>query len=311
MKRMNGEIGTIPTTLFILWKVGMTRIFIIFLILFVAHPPVIASNDPDDLKTEEALKANVVDFRDWLMKQLSQFPKVEVARSSLVSRNYAYSPRKKQCFTASQYNQASKSDWVKSQVMQGLSTLSQQLANTAGTAFAPQSASQLQQYSTQLQQSNDPQFQKVGALYSQEAQALQAGNVQGADQAANQVAAVPQPYIAPGYQPTQSESSLAQSFNQIVGTVIASLSGILGTMAVAQILQALGIPNLSSLLGGSGQGIGSSAGAGQITGPALTNSGTNTNQAGGSVGLQQLGAVTVKSLQNQGSANAGGAPPAQ
>ncbi len=30
--------------------------------------------------------------------------------------------------------------------MQGLSTLSQQLANTAGTAFAPQSASQLQQY---------------------------------------------------------------------------------------------------------------------------------------------------------------------
>lgn len=308
---MNEEIGTIPTTVSILWKVGMNRIFIIFLILFVAHPPVIASNDPDDLKTEEALKANVVDFRDWLMKQLSQFPKVEVARSSLVSRNHAFGPRKKQCFTASQYNQASKSDWVKSQVMQGLSTLSQQLANTAGTAFAPQSASQLQQYSTQLKQSNDPQFQQVGALYSQEAQALQTGNVQGADQAANQVAAVPQPYVAPGYQPTQSESSLAQSFNQIVGTVIASLSGILGTMAVAQILQALGIPNLSSLLGGSGQGIGSSAGAGQITGPALTNSGTNTNLAGGSAGLQQLGAVTVKSLQNQGSANAGGAPPAQ
>ena len=133
--------------------------------------------------------------------------------------------------------------------MQGLSTLSQQLANTAGTAFAPQSATQLQQYSTQLKQSDDPQFQRSGALYTQEAQALQAGNIQGADQAANQVAAVPQPYVAPGYQPTQNESALALSFNQVIGTVIASLGGILGTLAVSQILQALGIPNLSSLLG--------------------------------------------------------------
>jgi hypothetical protein len=255
------------------------------------------------------LKANVVDFRDWLMKQLSQFPKADPSRARV--RSYAYVPRVRRVFAANQYNKAAKSDWVKSQVMQGLSTLSQQLANTAGTAFAPQSASQLQQYSSQLQQSNDPQFQQVGALYSQEAQALQAGNVQGADQAANQVAAVPQPYVAPGYQPSQNETAQAQGFNQILGTIIASLGGILGTTAVTQILQALGITNLGSLLGGSGQGIGSSAGAGQITGPALTNSGTNTNQAGGSVGLQQLGAVTVKSLQNQGSANAGGAPPAQ
>jgi hypothetical protein len=50
---------------------------------------------------------------------------------------------------------------------------------------------------------------------------------------------------------------------------------------------------------------------GQMFGPAINTAGTNPNQAGGNGGLQQLGAVTVRSLQSQGSANAGGAPSAQ
>jgi hypothetical protein len=308
INKNNYDIGTIPTSLKDFWKVGMKLIFITLLILFLAHSPVIASATPDDPKTEAALKANVVDFRDWLMKQLSQFPKSDPARALV--RSYAVVPRKPHVFTSNQYNQASHSDWVKCQVMQGLSTLSQQLANTAGTAFAPQSASQLQQYATQLKQSDDLQFQQVGALYTQEAQALQAGNIQGADQAANQVAAVPRPYVAPGYRPSQSESQLAQAFNQVVGTVIASLGGILGTLAVTQILQALGIPNLSSLLG-TGQALGTSLGTGQNPGTALTNAGTNTIQTGGSAVLQPLGNVNVKQLQPQGSANAGGAPSAE
>jgi hypothetical protein len=318
MNKNYKDIGTIPASLKDLWKVGMTRhsmkvikkVFAVFLVFFTVQPPAFAGLVPDDPKTEEALKANVVDFRDWLMKQLSQFPKSNTAHLTLASRNYGFNPRKKRDFTASQYNQAAKSNWVKCQVMQGLSVLSQQLANTAGTAFASQSANQLQQSAIQLKQSDDPQFQQVGALYTQEAQALQAGNIQGADQAATQVAAVPQPYVAPGYQPSQSESALAQAFNQVVGMVIASLGGILGTMAVAQILQALGIPNLSSLLG-TGQALGTSLGSGQNSSTALTNAGTNTVQAGGSAALQQLGGVNVKPLQSQGSANAGGAPPAQ
>ena len=193
MNKNYKDIGTIPASLKDLWKVGMTRnsmkgikkIFAIFLVFFTVQPPVFAGLVPDDPKTEEALKANVVDFRDWLMKQLSQFPKSNTAHLTLASRNYGFNPRKKRDFTASQYNQAAKSNWVKCQVMQGLSVLSQQLANTAGTAFAPQSANQLQQSAIQLKQSDDPQFQQVGALYTQEAQALQAGNIQGADQAAN------------------------------------------------------------------------------------------------------------------------------
>ncbi|HXL72191.1 MAG TPA: hypothetical protein VN963_01080, partial [bacterium] len=173
--------------------------------------------------------------------------------------------------------------------------------------------------------SDDPQFQQVGTLYNQEAQALQTGNIQAADQTATQVAAVPQPYVAPGYQPTSSENSLAQTFNQVIGTVIASLAGILGTMAVAQILATLGIPSLASLLG-TGQVLGTSVASGQSPVTALTNAGNSTIQTGGSVAiqqgglaiqqqgsaaLQQLGSVNVKPLQSQSSANAGGAPPAQ
>ncbi|HEY5037821.1 MAG TPA: hypothetical protein VIJ93_01995 [bacterium] len=282
----------------------------IFFILLLGYQSVLADTTADDAKAQEALKGNVVDFRDWLIKKLSQFPKISQGNLVVIPRRYSSIPQKNRTFAANQYNQATKSNWVKAQVMQGLSTLSQQLANTAGTAFAPQSASQLQQTATQLKQSDDPQFQQIGTLYTQEAQALQTGNIQGADQAANQVAAVPQPYVAPGYQPTQQESALAQAFNQVIGALIAGLGGILGTFAVSQLLQALGIPNLSSLLG-TGQATGTSLAMGQNPGVAMNNAGANVVQTGGSVALQQLGSVNVKQLQNQGSANAGGAPPAQ
>ena len=127
----------------------MKRGLIVLLVFLSTHVPGYAGLVADDQKTEDALKANVVDFRDWLMKQLSQFPKASMDHPSIGSRNYAVIPKKK-CFTASQYDQAAKSDWVKAQVMLGLSTLSQQLANTVGTAFAQQSAGQLQQNATQL-----------------------------------------------------------------------------------------------------------------------------------------------------------------
>jgi ABC-type cobalt transport system substrate-binding protein len=300
----------------------LKSILISFLIFFLAYPSAFAQSS-DDSKMEDTLKANVVDFRDWLIKELSQFPKVESDRAS-VSRRYV-SVQNKKPFTTSQYNQAAKSDWVKCLVLQGLSTLSQQLANTAGTAYASQSATQLQQYSVQLQQSDDPQFQQVGTLFNQESEALQTGNIQAADQTATQVAAVPQPYVPPGYQPSSSENSLVQTFNQVIGTVIASLAGILGTLAVAQILATLGIPSLASLLG-TGQVLGTSVASGQSPTTALTNAGNSTIQTGGSVAiqqgipavqqqasvaLQQLGNVNVKPLQSQSSANAGGAPLAQ
>src|SRR5665213_338897 len=306
------------------------RSVFLFVLTFFACSLLFADSTPDDPKVEETLKANVVDFRDWLMKELSQFPKVETNRRVLVSRKYFVPPKKN--ITASQYNQAAKSSWVKSQVMQELSVLSQQLSNTAGTAYAPQSASQLQQYSVQLQQSDDPQFQQVGTFFSQEAQALQTGNVQGADQAASQVAALPQPYVAPGYQPSQSESSLADTLHQIIGSIIGAVLEAAIAVYGGPVGISLASPAIQSVFGG-GQNTGSVLAAGQLlsgqsygksmsTGfnpvTALTNISSNTIQPNGSVAiqqgsaaLQQLGSVNVKQLQSQNSANAGGAPPAQ
>jgi hypothetical protein len=284
--------------------------FVLSLTVSLGVPPLGADTTTDDAKTQEALKSNVIDFRDWLIKELSQFPKEPSPGSRHAPRNYVSISRKKSCFTASQYNQAAQSDWVKSQVMAGLSILGQQLANTAGTAFAQNSAGQLNQYATQLNQSDDPQFQQIGTLYTQEAQALQSGNVQAADQAANQVSAVPQPYVAPGYQPTQQESQVASAFNQVIGTIIAGLGGVLGTLAVSQILQALGIPNLASLLG-TGQVAGTSLATGQNPSGVASNAGANAIYQGGSSAMQQLGTLNLSPRQSQNSANAGGAPAAQ
>jgi hypothetical protein len=285
---------------------------IALLVLFIGFGCQSAMADvaPDDAKTAEALKANVIDFRDWFMKELSQFPKAGSSTGMLVGRRLSFNPKRNQCFTANQYNQAAKSDWVKCQIMQGLSLLSTQLANTAGTAFAPQSVSQLQQYSTQLQQSDDPQFQQVGSLYGQEAQAMQTGDIQGADLEANQVSAIPAPMVAPGYQPSQGEDAMVEAFNQVIGTVLASLGGVLGTLVVSQLLQALGITSLGSLLG-TGAATGSSIASGQNPGVAANNAGANVVQASGGAVLQQLGTINVKPLAPQDSVNTGGAPSAQ
>lgn len=285
-------------------------VFLLPFIVLVFVNPLLGDTATDDAKTQEALKANVIDFRDWLMKELSQFPKAPSGCYNNATRKCTSISRRNTCFTANQFNQARKSDWVKSQIMDGLSTLSQQLASTAGTAFAQNSAGQLNQYSTQLKQSDDPQFQQIGVLYTREAQALQTGNIQAADQAANQVSVVPKPYVAPGYQPTQGESQLVTAFNSVIGTVIASLGGILGTFAVSQILQSLGIPNLSSLLG-TGQVAGTSLATGQNPSVVGNNAGANVIYQGGNSAMQQLGSVNLSPRQSQNSANAGGAPPAQ
>ena len=288
------------------------KIVLIFSAIMVSLvvQPLRGDTTADDAKTQEALKNNVTDFRDWLMKQLSQFPKTTTTHNYYSPGSYASIPKRNTCFTANQFNQARKSDWVKCQVMDGLSTLSQQLANTAGTAYAQNSAGQLTQYATQLKQSDDPQFQQIGALYTQEAQALQTGNIQAADQTANQVSAVPKPYVAPGYQPTQQESQLVSAFNSVIGTVIAGLGGILGTFAVSQILQSLGIPNLASLLG-TGQVAGTSLASGQNPSLVANNAGANVIYQGGNSAMQQLGTINVAPRQSQNSANASGAPSAQ
>jgi hypothetical protein len=269
-----------------------------------------AGQTEDDRKTQELLRANVVDFRDWLVKQLSAFPKATVNSTSFSGRTYTALGKRSAIYSANQFNEARKSDWAKAQVMDGLSTLGRELAKTAGTAFALQSANQLNQYAAQLKQTDDPDFQKIGILYTQEAQALQTGNIQGADQAANRVSAIPKPYIPPGYQPTQGESQLVQAFNQVMGTIIAGLGGILGTFAVAQILQALGIPNLSALLG-TGQMAGSSLASGQNPSKVAENAGAGAVYTGGNAVMNQLGSIDLNPRQSQNSANAGGAPAAQ
>ncbi len=288
----------------------MKVILLCFLMFSGACQLVLADTTSDDPKTEEALRNNVIDFRDWLMKQLSQFPKADPHKTGMILRNYASLPRKNRVINANQYNQAAKSDWVKGQVLQGLSTLSQQLANTAGTALAPQSASQLQQYSTQLGQSNDPQFQQVGTLYSQEAQALQAGNTQGANQAASQVAAVPQPNVPPGYQPTQNETSLAATLNQITGSLIGAVVEAVIAIYGGPVAASLFSPAIMSIFGG-GQNTGSALATAPNPATALNTGGVNVAQTGGGALMQQLGSVNVKPLQPQNSANAGAAPPAQ
>lgn len=279
----------------------MKRILLLIFLHFGIQPlwadPVIG-----EPQTGEELRQNVYGFRDWLIKNL-QFPKGTQRRFASVAGGI------RRPFTSAQYNEAFKSDWVKCQVMNGLATLSEQLSKTVGTAFAPSAVSQLQGYAVQLQGSDDPDFQRIGNLYQQEAQAIQSGNVAATDQAWAQISALPRPSVAPGYQPSSQESALVSAFNQVIGTAIAALGGVIGSLVVSQILSSLGIQSLGSLVG-LGQNTGYSIANGN-PGQAANNAGVAVIQTGGSAAIQQLGTVNLKPRQSQDSANAGGAPPAQ
>ncbi len=287
----------------------MKTILIWSLVALFTIQPVYADLTPDDPKVDEELKNNVFEFRDWMMKELGQFPKPDPSRVYR-GMGVAAITKKNSVFTTSQYNQAAKSDWVKCQVMQGLSLLSQQLSTTVGTALAPQSSTQLQQYATQLQQSDDPQFQQIGTLYTQEAQAIQSGNVQAADSAASQVTAVAPPIVASSYQPSSSESSLAQAFTTILSMVMMAYGSVFGAAFVSQLTQAMNGNTSSSSLMGTGASLGTMISAGQNPGAASSSSVLTTIQGSGAV-MQQLGTVNVQPRQSQNSTKAGLAPPAQ
>ena len=50
------------------------------LILSLSIRPALADPTPDDPKMDEEIKNNVTDFRDWMMKELAQFPKPDPSR---------------------------------------------------------------------------------------------------------------------------------------------------------------------------------------------------------------------------------------
>jgi len=100
---------------------------------------------PQDDAREKA-RTNVYEFRDWVMHQLSPFSKGSAPRYQTVTLS-----KDNPVFTASQYNEASKSDWAKARVMDGLTTLSRELSKTAGTAFALSSAKELDRRAVETQ----------------------------------------------------------------------------------------------------------------------------------------------------------------
>jgi hypothetical protein len=208
------------------------------------------------------------------------------------------------------YNQVAKSNYEKQQIMQTLGTLASGLANSAGSAYAFDSSQKAAQQAAALSASTDPQFQQMGKLFQQESQQIAQNDRAGATNSANQIQAVPQPYVSPNYQPTQGESVIVQAFNFAVGGILSSLGGVLGGTAVAALLKTLGIgggmgAGLSSAGYQTGSGVVNSAYNGQSASPALNNGavGTINTGAGGAQGaINQVPQMAPPKNGTQGSA---------
>jgi len=86
----------------------------------------------------------------------------------------------------------------------------------------------------------------MGASLSKEADAIEAGDRQKAEQIANTISSMPKPYVPDSYKPTQSESALVKAFNTVIGGVIAALGGVLGGLAISGLLKSLGLSSIFS-----------------------------------------------------------------
>ena len=209
------------------------------------------------------------------------------------------------------YNQVAKSSYEKQQIMQTLSTLAMTLANTAGSAYAFESANQAAQQGTALSASSDPQFQKMGQLFTQESQQIANNDRVGADNTAAQIQSVPPPYVAPGYTPTQGESVIVQAFNLAVGGIFQTLGGVLGGQAITALLRGLGISAGGNGLAGigtmTGSGLVGSAYNGQSASPVLNSGGAGAIQTG--AGAVQNQVYQIPQMQQPQTSKQGSALP--
>ena len=192
--------------------------------------------------------------------------------------------------SSSYYNQVSKSNYEKQQIMQSLSTLATSLANTAGSAYAFESSKTAATQAAALSGSSDTQFEQMGQLFQQESQQIADNDRVGATNTASQIQNVPAPYVPPGYTPTPGESVIVQAFNLAVGTTLQALAGVLGGAAIADLMKILGL--------GSSQGLYS---AGYSTGAGLAGSAYNGTSASGALngGGSQAIQTGAGSVQNQ------------
>jgi hypothetical protein len=231
------------------------------------------------------INEEMIRIRDSYSDFLKDFPKADPSQRPLgsIPKSAGFGQSKSSPkLSGDYYNQVSKSAYEKQQIMQTLSTLAQTLANTAGSAYAFESAKQAAAQGAALSASSDPQFQQMGQLFSQESQQIANNDRVGADNTAAQIQGVPAPYVAPGYQPTQGESIIVQAFNFAVGGILQSLGGVLGGTAISSLLKGLGIGGYGGYGTGysTGTGLVGAAYNGQSAVPVLNNGGAGAIQTG-------------------------------
>jgi hypothetical protein len=198
------------------------------------------------------------------------------------------------CFSTANLNKAAQSDYTKAQFMKTISQLAMAWAQSAGSIQGLQSSNQAGQLATSLSASSDPQFQQMGGILQQESTSIGTGDRPTSENFAGQIQSINPPYVPPNYQPTQSESWLVQAFNTAASTVLTTLAGVLGMVAVQKLLSGMGIDPSSfvSGLGGSvGSGLGRSAVSGQSASPVLQGGA----QSGAAQGSQNLSSAIQQS----------------
>ena len=243
-------------------------------------------------------------FRDFPKNPSQQYASNPYAKSGGFGKSGS------QKVNGAYYNQVAKSSYEKQQIMQSLSTLAMSLANTAGSAFAFESAKTATTQAAALTASSDPQFQQMGQLLNQEAQQIANNDRVGAVNTAQQIQAVPPPYVPPNYQPTEGESVIVQAFNAAIGLTIQALAGVLGGTAISAILKALGIGGNSGLAGAgynTGAGVASAAYNGQNVGVAANNGGAQAINVGAGAVQNQI--YQVPQMQQPKSSTQGNALP--
>ncbi len=154
------------------------------------------------------------------------------------------------------YKAGDSRNYMKDQIIQKVGTLAQALADTAGSAFAFDSSSQLRSQASQLSATGDPNFQQVASVLNQEATAVDQGDRAQAQSLAGQIAPMATLPVSANYQPTQQQNQFLAALGTAFTTVVTSLTSIIGAGLVGQLVSALlGSSSYTGVLGSGMTGL--------------------------------------------------------
>jgi len=276
------------------------RLFLAFIVLSAGFP---ISVFAEQKSLSELVDEDMTNFRIWWEEHLSNFGKngKPSAANEVRAVGAAYGNNYK---TYNGYDEVASTPEGKAALLSQLPTLASVMAKTAGTSSASVNAAKLSTVAGKLSASKDPDLQEAGKILGEEAKAIASGDTVAADNTVSTMSNLSSSFAgqAGTYGGSGRKSESMDALKKVIGGLLASATGGIGSVAVAAILGALGIG------GGSMEGIADSGVKSLTSGNSADSTGAAAINSAGAEVNKDLNTVSTGARKSVSSSGTSGAP---